>query len=348
MSMSDVMPPRGSQYEKAGVSIERGDAIAQTAKDISTADSDPSVLSSIGGFAAMHAIPSWYRDPVLVSATDGIGTKLLLGIQYGMVEGLGQDLVAMSVNDIACTGAQPLWFLDYLATSEIDEHTLPQVLQGIGQACKACGCSLIGGETAEMPGLYHKGHFDAAGFAMGVVERAAVIDGRAVCVGDCIVGFGSSGFHSNGFSLIRALMSEGALDVDPHALLAPTVLYPPLTRALKDAGVDVRAYSHITGGGIIGNVVRTLPSGVSASLNDTALRDMEHRCAVMAPLRAAMPLAGDDELRTTFNMGVGMTAVMPHEHSARAMQTAVTLGIDSQIIGQVVTRQSSMPAVAIC
>jgi phosphoribosylformylglycinamidine cyclo-ligase len=218
------------------------------------------------GFAAAHPLPAM-REPLLVTCTDGVGTKLLLARSLGRLDGLGQDLVAMCVNDLVCTGARPLVFLDYLAVGTLDPAVATALVRGIAAACERAGCALAGGETAEMPGLYAPGHFDLAGFACGVVERAEALGPHRVVEGDVILGIPSSGLHSNGYSLVRALIDEGALAPDADLLLAPTRLYPEDVRALQDAGVELHALAHITGGGLPENLPRALPAGLGAALD---------------------------------------------------------------------------------
>jgi len=268
------------------------------------------------GFAAAHPIPAGMREPMLVTCTDGVGTKLLLARELGRIGGLGQDLVAMCVNDMACTGAQPLVFLDYLAVGRLDPGEAEVLVRAIADACAAVGCALAGGETAEMPGLYAPGHFDLAGFAAGVVDRAEMLGPHRVREGDAIVGIPSSGVHSNGYSLVRALIDAGALAPDPDLLLAPTRLYVNEVAAMR-AAADVHAAAHITGGGLPENLPRALPADLGADLDPEAWEPGAAIAAVLATGRVA-----DDEAWRTFNMGLGMCAVVA-EGDADAAAAAV-------------------------
>jgi phosphoribosylformylglycinamidine cyclo-ligase len=263
------------------------------------------------GFAAAHPIPPGMREPMLVTCTDGVGTKLLLAQELRRLGGLGQDLVAMCVNDLACTGATPLVFLDYLAVGRLDPDEAAVLVRSIADACAAVGCVLAGGETAEMPGLYAPGHFDLAGFACGVVERADMLGAHRVADGDAIVGIPSSGFHSNGYSLVRALVADGALALDPELLLAPTRLYVREVAGLAEAGVEVRAAAHITGGGLAENLPRALPEGLRAMLDTAAWERGPAYDALLATGRV-----DEDEAWSTFNMGLGMCLIVAPERVA--------------------------------
>jgi phosphoribosylformylglycinamidine cyclo-ligase len=241
----------GLSYRDAGVDLD--------AAQRHTAAIAGLIAGSQTGFAAAHPLPAGMREPMLVSCTDGVGTKVLLAKELGRTEGLGQDLVAMCVNDLVCTGARPLIFLDYLAVGTLEPQLASGLVRSIATACQAVGCALVGGETAEMPGLYAPGHFDLAGFACGVVERADMLGPHRVAPGDLIVGIPSSGIHSNGFSLVRALVAAGAIAADADLLLSPTRLYANELAALAEAGVPLRAAAHITGGGFPENLPRALP-----------------------------------------------------------------------------------------
>jgi len=278
------------------------------------------------GFAAAHALPTGMREPMLVSCTDGVGTKVLLAKELGRIEGLGQDLVAMCVNDLVCTGARPLVFLDYLAVGTLEPELATGLVRSIAQACASVGCALAGGETAEMPGLYAPGHFDLAGFACGVVERADMLGAHRVAAGDLILGIPSSGVHSNGFSLVRALVDAGEVPRDADLLLAPTRLYVNELIALTDAGVAVRAAAHITGGGLPENLPRSLPEGCGA-LVDPSLWE---RGAVFDHIMDSGRVDEDDAWRT-FNMGIGMCVIVPPE----AVDAACSVVGDARVIGRV-------------
>ncbi|MCU0936091.1 MAG: phosphoribosylformylglycinamidine cyclo-ligase, partial [Gammaproteobacteria bacterium] len=266
--------PTGLTYRDAGVDIDRGNSLVERIKPIAGATRRSGVLQGLGGFGALFELPlDRYRNPVLVSGTDGVGTKLKLAIATGRHEGVGVDLVAMSANDIVVQGAEPLFFLDYYATGRLDLEVATRGIAGIGRGCELAGMALVGGETAEMPGMYAEGDYDLAGFAVGIVERDAIIDGRRVEPGDVILGLASSGPHSNGYSLIRRVVEVSGADLgqdlqgQPLAerLLAPTRIYvKPLLEAIRQA--DVRALAHITGGGITENLPRVLPPGTRAAI----------------------------------------------------------------------------------
>ena len=264
------------------------------------------------GFAAAHPIPPGMREPMLVTCTDGVGTKLLLAQEMRRLDGLGQDLVAMCVNDLACTGATPLVFLDYLAVGRLDPGEAAVLVRSIADACAAVGCLLAGGETAEMPGLYAPGHFDLAGFACGVVERDRMLGPHRVREGDAIVGIPSSGFHSNGYSLVRALVADGALALDPELLLAPTRLYVREVAAVLAAGLGLHAAAHITGGGLEENLPRALPEGLRAQVDPAAWDRGPAYDALLAGGRV-----DEEEAWSTFNMGLGMCLVVAPEDAAR-------------------------------
>lgn len=306
-------------YRDAGVDLE--------AARRHTAAISAMVSGGQTGFAAAHPLPPGMREPMLVTCTDGIGTKLLLAQELGRISGLGQDLVAMCVNDLACTGARPLVFLDYLAVGRLDTDQAAELVRSVADACAAVGCALAGGETAEMPGLYAPGHFDLAGFACGVVERADMLGAHRVCTGDLIVGIPSSGIHSNGYSLVRALVADGALAPDADLLLAPTRLYVRDVEALTGAGLGVRAAAHITGGGLPENLPRALPDGLGAELDTSSWEPGPAMQAVLDTGRVATADAWD-----TFNMGLGMCVVItPGDAGA-----AVALVDGARVVGRVV------------
>lgn len=290
------MGEQRTSYRDAGVDLEAARRHTATIAGL--------VAGGQTGFAAAQPLPAGMREPMLVTCTDGIGTKLLLAQQLGRVGGLGQDLVAMCVNDLACTGARPLAFLDYLAVGRLDTGQAAELVRSVAAACAAVGCALAGGETAEMPGLYAPGHFDLAGFACGVVERSEMLGPHRVAEGDAIVGIPSSGLHSNGYSLVRALIAEGALAPDPDLLLEPTRLYVADLAALREAGLEVRAAAHVTGGGLPENLPRALPDGLGAVLDPSTWDAGPAIAAVLATGRVAEHEAWD-----TFNMGLGMCVV---------------------------------------
>src|SRR5438093_2650444 len=267
----------GLSYRDAGVDIEAGDALVEAIKPLAKRTLRPEVLAGIGGFGALAEIPKKYREPVLVSGTDGVGTKLKLAFQLGVHDTVGIDLVAMSVNDILTQGAEPLFFLDYFACGKLDVAVATEVVKGVARGCELAGCALIGGETAEMPGMYAEGEYDLAGFAVGVVEKSAIVDGHDIVPGDAVLGLASSGAHSNGFSLIRKILERAKPDLgaDFHgnplgrALLEPTRIYVKPLLALMQR-IPVKGMAHITGGGLVENIPRMLPVTVTAVISRSA------------------------------------------------------------------------------
>jgi phosphoribosylformylglycinamidine cyclo-ligase len=292
------------------------------------------VAGGVTGFAGEVPLPAMV-DPVVLAATDGVGTKLLLAVEHGLVDGLGQDLVAMCVNDLACAGAQPVAFLDYMAMGRLDPDLAPRIVRSIAAACDAVGCALVGGETAEMPGLYSEGHFDLAGFAIGAVERAELLGPHRTMVGDVILGIPSSGLHSNGFSLVRQLLAEGAMTVDPSVLLEPTRLYTGDLARLREASVDIHAAAHITGGGLPENLPRAIGEGQHAAIDTTSWSRPEAIEAVLAADRA-----DPDDTWQTFNMGLGMCLVLP----AGEVEAATAAIPDARIVGAI---ESGEPGVTL-
>ena len=312
-------------YRDAGVDLE---AAARHTATISSM-----IAGGQTGFAAAHAIPPGMREPMLVTCTDGVGTKLLLAQQLGRIGGLGQDLVAMCVNDLACTGAAPLVFLDYLAVGVLDPEEAAVLVRSIADACAAVGCALAGGETAEMPGLYAPGHFDLAGFACGVVERSEMLGAHRVREGDAIVGIPSSGVHSNGYSLVRALVDAGALAPDPDLLLAPTRLYVREVQRLADAGVAVHSAAHITGGGLPENLPRALPEGMRAVLTPGSWEPGPAMAAILATGRVS-----DDDAWSTFNMGLGFCVIV----DPADVDAAIAAIGDGLLVGRVEAGQAGV------
>ena len=332
-------PPRGSlTYRSAGVDIEAGDALVDAIKPIAASTHRPGVLGGIGGFGALFRIPpDAYRDPVLVAGTDGVGTKLKLAIELGRHDTIGIDLVAMCVNDVVVQGAEPLFFLDYFASGRLDLAVARAVVAGIGEGCRQAGAALIGGETAEMPGMYGAGDYDLAGFCVGAVERAHIIDGSRVQPGDAVIGLASSGAHSNGYSLIRRIVEVSGAGLDQafagatlgDALLAPTRIYVKSLLALfREA--PVHACAHITGGGIPGNLPRVLPAGTRAVLDARAWP----RPPVFDWLQAQGAVA-DDEMYRTFNCGLGMILVLPEGAAPAAVEMLGRAGETPFRIGRV-------------
>jgi phosphoribosylformylglycinamidine cyclo-ligase len=294
------------------------------------------VLGGIGGFGALFRVPEGYREPVLVSGTDGVGTKLKVAFAAHRHDTIGIDLVAMCVNDVAVVGAEPLFFLDYYATGKLSAEQASEVVKGIAEGCHQAGCALIGGETAELPGFYHPGEYDLAGFAVGCVERSRIVDGRAVQAGDQILGIASSGLHANGFALARRALEGQPLDSRPpalhgstlaEALLEPTRIYAKDVLALLEK-VPVRAFAHITGGGLPGNVQRNLPDGTVAILE-------EHRWQ-RPPIFDLVEQAGQvprQEMYRTFNMGLGLVAVVASADAAPAQALLRARGLLWWLVG---------------
>lgn len=305
----------GTSYRDAGVDIEAGEALIEAIKPAAQATYRPGVLGGLGGFGALFDLKAaGFTDPVLVSCTDGVGTKLLLAIEVGLHRTIGVDLVAMCVNDLIVQGAEPLFFLDYLATGRLSVDQSADVISGIAAACLAAGCALVGGETAEMPGMYASGHYDLAGFAVGAAERATLLPGT-IYPGDAVLGLRASGVHSNGFSLVRTIVERAHLNWNApapfspgetlgRALLEPTRLYVKPVLALHRAGL-LRAAAHITGGGLPGNLPRVLPQGTAARLDAEAWTPL--------PVFSWLAHAGgisDAEMLKVFNCGIGMALVV--------------------------------------
>src|SRR5688572_12784032 len=303
---------KGLSYRDAGVDIDAGDDLVEAIKPFAKRTLRPEVLGSIGGFGALCEIPKKYKHPVLVSGTDGVGTKLKLAFALDRHDTVGIDLVAMSVNDVLVQGAEPLFFLDYFASGKLDLRVAKDVIKGIARGCEMAGCALIGGETAEMPGMYPEGEYDLAGFCVGVVEKDRIIDGRSIVPGDVLLGLASSGPHSNGFSLIRKILERGKPPFDP---LEPTRIYvKPVLKLLES--VPVKGLAHITGGGVVGNVPRVLPAGTQAVIRKGAWP----RPAAFSWLQQTGNVA-EEEMWRVFNCGIGMVAVLSSKdvQSARAL-----------------------------
>jgi len=334
-------PPRkstGLTYRDAGVDIDAGDALVERIKPLVRRTQRPEVLAGIGGFGALVELPlgRWQR-PVLVSGTDGVGTKLRLAIDTGRHDTIGIDLVGMCANDVAVQGAEPLFFLDYYATGKLSVEVAERVIGGIVEGCSQAGCALVGGETAEMPGMYHGQDYDLAGFCVGVVEREQIIDGRRVRAGDAVLGLASSGPHSNGYSLIRRLLElAGATEATLLAgeplfdrLLAPTRIYVKSMLALAQA-LPVHGFAHITGGGLSDNIPRILPDGCAVNLwrrgwsRDPVFEWLQHTGDI-----------DDAEMHRTFNCGIGMVAIVPQSAVADALQLLAARGEQASLIGEV-------------
>jgi phosphoribosylformylglycinamidine cyclo-ligase len=319
----------GLTYKDAGVDIDAADALVADIRALAQRTARPELMGGIGGFSGLFRVPSGYREPVLSASTDGVGTKLRLAIAADRHEVVGIDVVAMCVNDLVCCGAEPLFFLDYLATGRLDAAVLHRVLAGIVDGCEQCGAALLGGETAEMPGFYAGGEYDVAGFAVGVVERSEILDGARVAAGDLLIALASSGPHANGFSLVRRVLGEDPSRFDADAVLAPTRIYVRAVRAAI-AGGGVRAAAHITGGGLSGNLVRVLPEGARAVVD----RSTWTVPAVFRDIQARGGIA-DDELDRTFNCGVGMVLVVA-EGAVEAVLSALSgAGEHAWVLGRV-------------
>jgi phosphoribosylformylglycinamidine cyclo-ligase len=328
-------------YRDAGVDIDAGDALVERIKPAAKRTMRPEVLGGIGGFGALFEISKKYREPVLVSGTDGVGTKLKLAFQLNRHDTVGQDLVAMSVNDILVQGAEPLFFLDYFACGKLDVGTAATVVEGIARGCELSGCALIGGETAEMPDMYPAGEYDLAGFAVGAVEKSRIIDGKAIAPGDAVLGLASSGAHSNGYSLIRRIVARAQPDLkaDFHgqpfadALIAPTRIYVKSMLKLMES-VTVKGMAHITGGGLTGNVPRVLPENVTAVLDKSAW--------ALPPLFQWLQREGqvaDDEMHRVFNCGIGMVVVVAQADAAKATELLRAAGETVHALGRIEARQ---------
>ncbi len=300
--------PQSLSYKDAGVDIDAGDALVQRIKHVAKRTHRPEVMGGLGGFGALCEIPAGYREPVLVSGTDGVGTKLKLAMDLGIHDSIGIDLVAMCVNDLVVAGAEPLFFLDYYATGKLSVDTAAAVVEGIGRGCELAGCALVGGETAEMPGMYEGEDYDLAGFCVGVAEKSAIIDGSKVEAGDALIGLASSGPHSNGYSLIRKIIEVSGSDLAAdfagrslgRTLLEPTRIYVKSLLSLFDA-VDVRALCHITGGGLLENLPRVLPAGAGAAIETGSWDwpEIFHWLQTQGNVDSR-------EMYRTFNCGVGM------------------------------------------
>jgi phosphoribosylformylglycinamidine cyclo-ligase len=329
--------PRSYTYRDAGVDIDAGDELVERIKPLVRRTQRPEVLAGIGGFGALVEVPAGYRRPVLVSGTDGVGTKLRLAIDTGLHDTIGIDLVAMCANDVVVQGAEPLFFLDYYATGRLDVEVATRVVAGIAEGCAQAGAALVGGETAEMPGMYHGADYDLAGFCVGVVERDSIIDGSRVAEGDAVIGLSSSGPHSNGYSLIRKLLEvSGAtaatmLDGESlhHRLLRPTRIYvKPLLALLRS--IPVHGLAHITGGGLTDNIPRVLPEGLEARLE----RGSWARDPVFEWLAKAGNI-GAAEMHRTFNCGIGMVVVVAAAQADAALRLLRQAGETAQLIGAI-------------
>ena len=339
--------PDSLTYAAAGVDIDAGDALVERIKPFAKRTMRPEVLAGIGGFGALFEVSKSYREPVLVSGTDGVGTKLKLAFHLNRHDTVGQDLVAMSVNDILVQGAEPLFFLDYFACGKLDVDVAARVVGGIARGCEQSGCALIGGETAEMPGMYPPGEYDLAGFCVGAVEKSAIVDGRAIVPGDVVLGIASSGVHSNGYSLVRRIVERvgaaalpATLDGQPfrERVMAPTRLYvKPVLAAMQQ--LRVKGMSHITGGGLVENIPRCLPEGTTAVLEQRAWPRPE----IFDWLQREGGVA-EAEMHRTFNCGIGFVLVVAPDDAQRALQVLREQGQSAYRIGEIAPRAAGEPA----
>ena len=347
--MTDAKP--SLSYKDAGVDIDAGDHLVERIKGVAKKTKRPEVMGGLGGFGALCEIPAGYKQPVLVSGTDGVGTKLRLALQLNRHEHIGIDLVAMCVNDIVVCGAESLFFLDYYATGHLNVDTAATVVTGIGEGCLQAGCALVGGETAEMPGMYEGDDYDLAGFAVGVVEKSEIIDGSKVKAGDVLIGVASSGAHSNGYSLIRKIIEVSGADLNQplsqdqagrtlaDVVMTPTRIYVKSMLALIKA-LPVHALAHITGGGLPGNLPRVLPEGCDAVIDESSWN--------WPPLFQWLQAQGNVErfeMYRTFNCGVGMVVVVPADQAEATIAQLKSTGDDAWLLGKIVPSTHSEPTV---
>ena len=346
-SGSDTVSPAknaGLSYRDAGVDIDAGDRLVENIKPFAKRTMRPEVLNGIGGFGALVEISKKYREPVLVSGTDGVGTKLKLAFELNRHDTVGIDLVGMSVNDILVQGAEPLFFLDYFACGKLDVEAATEVIKGIAFGCEQAGCALIGGETAEMPGMYPTGEYDLAGFAVGVVEKANIISGKDIKAGDTVIGLASNGAHSNGYSLIRKIIEHSASDLNvkfdgertlADCIMAPTRIYVKPLLALMQQ-LTVKGMAHITGGGLLENVPRVLPENVVAQLDGKAWRT-----PILFDWLREMGNVEPQEMYRTFNCGIGMVVIVDKSDAAAALAQLNAAGETATVIGTIRTRDGN-------
>lgn len=350
--MSSQTPSKPSiSYKDAGVDIAAGNALVDRIKHVAKRTARPEVMGGLGGFGALCEIPEGYRQPVLVSGTDGVGTKLRLAMDLGMHDSIGIDLVAMCVNDLIVCGAEPLFFLDYYATGKLNIDVAAQVVTGIGAGCEQAGCALVGGETAEMPGMYEGEDYDLAGFCVGVVEKADIIDGTKVSTGDTLIALPSSGPHSNGYSLIRKIIEVAGINIHDtqldgkplsELLMAPTRIYvKALLQLIKQTGA-VKAMAHITGGGLLENIPRVLPDGAQAVID---LKSWQ-RPAVFNWLQEQGNV-DETEMHRVLNCGVGMVICVAADQADAALQSLRDAGEQPWIIGQISSAADGAEAVVL-
>ena len=337
-------------YKDAGVDIIAGDQLIEKIKPFAKKTMRNGVLGGLGGFGSMFEIPKNYKNPVLVSGTDGVGTKLKLAFETNNHKTIGQDLVAMCVNDILVQGAEPLFFLDYYACGKLSVSQATDVIKGIADGCQIAGCALVGGETAEMPGMYNEGEYDLAGFSVGIVEKQNIIDGSKVKSGDTVIGLPSSGPHSNGYSLIRRLLKETKTNLNDSfddktfadVLLAPTKIYvKPLLNLIKK--LEVKALAHITGGGLTENIPRVLPPHLAVEINLSSWQKPN----IFSWLQTAGNLT-DQEMLKTFNCGIGMILILSQENKVQAFEILKLMDQESIELGMVSQREKDDPQVKFC
>lgn len=336
---------KGLSYRDAGVDIDAGDDLVDRIKPLAKKTMREGVLAGIGGFGALFEVPKRYKEPVLVSGTDGVGTKLRLAFEWNRHDTIGQDLVAMSVNDILVQGAEPLFFLDYFACGKLTVDTAATVVGGIAKGCELSGCALIGGETAEMPGMYPPGEYDLAGFAVGAVEKSKIITGATIIPGDVVLAIASSGAHSNGYSLVRKIIERaGAKPTDDlggrplgDVVMAPTQIYvKPLLKLIEE--INVKGMAHITGGGLVDNVPRVLPENTQAVLH----RDSWQMPELFRWLQMKGGVA-DAEMVRVFNCGIGMVVIVSTDQADAAIQSLKAEGLHAWTVGEVVERPAGAP-----
>ena len=345
MTSSTNSSSKGLSYRDAGVDIDAGDDLVDRIKPLAKKTMREGVLAGIGGFGALFEVPKRYKEPVLVSGTDGVGTKLRLAFEWNRHETIGQDLVAMSVNDILVQGAEPLFFLDYFACGKLTVDTAATVVGGIAKGCELSGCALIGGETAEMPGMYPPGEYDLAGFAVGAVEKSKIITGATIVPGDAVIAIGSSGAHSNGYSLVRKIIERaGAKPTDDlggrplgDVVMAPTEIYvKPLLKLISE--INVKGMAHITGGGLVDNVPRVLPENTQAVLH----RDSWQMPELFRWLQMKGGVA-DAEMVRVFNCGIGMVVIVSPDQVDAAIKSLTAQGLKAWTVGEVVERPKDAP-----
>ena len=322
---------RSVSYKQSGVDIDKAESFVESIKPLARMTHRPEVVAGIGGFGALCRLPQRkFKRPILVSSTDGVGTKLKVAALAGRFEGLGVDLVAMNVNDILTLGAEPLFFLDYFAIGKLNNKMMREVIKGIAKGCKDAGCALIGGETAEMPGLYANGDFDLAGFCVGVADESEIIDGKKVTPGNVIIGIASSGVHSNGFSYVRKVLKKDFILQHAEEILKPTRIYVKPVRSLI-AKEPVFALAHITGGGFFDNIPRVLPEGCGAKIHMGSWPVPR----VFRWIKEAGK-AQDGEMYRTFNMGIGMILVTPKERALKVISHLAKFKERAWIVGEII------------